>query len=111
MRVNCIVVVVEGLFVEGEVSGLDSRVDRMESGGEIGEHCPFLYIAGCHHDLQPRAWAVYQKRKQTLRQKRKAVASMRREGGGGCLVPEREPSQNGRLKGIEAIELLITCLH
>jgi len=30
------------LVAEGKVSGLDSKVDRMESGGEIGERCPLL---------------------------------------------------------------------
>jgi hypothetical protein len=38
------------------------------------------------------------KRKQTLDRKRKAAASVRREAG-GCLVPKRKSSQNGRLKG------------
>ena len=33
-----------GLVTEGKVSGLDWRVERMESGGEIAEHCPSLNI-------------------------------------------------------------------
>ena len=32
---NCIVVVVEDLFVEDKAGGLDSRVDWMENGEEI----------------------------------------------------------------------------
>ena len=86
MRVNCIVVVVEDSFVEGEVSGLDSRADRMESGGEIRERCLLLNIAGWHHDPQPRAWAGY----QTLCRKIKAVASTRSIAGSEIFFRETD---------------------
>ena len=34
----------EGLAAEGKASGLDSRVERMESDGGIAERCPVLNI-------------------------------------------------------------------
>jgi hypothetical protein len=41
--VNCIVVVVaEAFVVKRKASGPDSKVDPMDSGGEIGERCLLL---------------------------------------------------------------------
>ena len=49
-----------GFFVEGKASGPDSKVDRMESDGEIGRHCLLLNIVGWHHNPQPSAWGECQ---------------------------------------------------
>ena len=53
------------------MSGLDSRIDRMESGGEIGERCPILKYALVVVTTIGRALRQDIKRKQTLRQKGK----------------------------------------
>ena len=79
------------MVARGEVSGLDSRVGRMESSGGMIGCCPFLNM------FRPSA--------ESLRETN-PLPKWETEGVGpadGCLVREEKASQRGRLKELDAI--------
>jgi len=85
---NCIlVVVVVGLVAEGEVSGLDSKVDRMESGGEIGECCSPLNTSRRSSRLATERLVSYQNGNKPFSKKGKRQPP--NEGGRVAALSEK----------------------
>ena len=91
---NCIVVVVEDLFAQGEVSGVFEG-DRMESDGEIGERCPPLNIFQCSLRPAPERWGAFPKRKQTLRSKGKRQPQIWGAAGSALSEKGKHPKTEG----------------